>query len=202
MSSDAPDAVKMPAPPDPSTPAEPTGEPTGEPVDAASVYEEQKRLEHQEADRLLDATIDVSGDTSGEDEIPEEILLNSSTESGGVPCPPSTTAITTNSEHSTPRHKNSFATQSESDIAGPSLPNIESEDNAIIAVSRPPVLDAMDSVSGGAPRIIIPGEYYAIKNARKALRAMPNWRLSRDQCYAWKLLPGRRLPHQHRQGRL
>ena len=76
--------------------------------DAASVYEEQKNLES-----LLEKTIDVSGESSGEDEIPEEILLNSSSES----CPdPSklqslvstqqkgSTTVTTNSESGSLTH--------------------------------------------------------------------------------------------------
>ena len=95
-------------------------EPAVETGNNASVYEEQKRLENQEADRLLDATIDVSGDTSGEDEIPEEILLNSSTESGGVPV--TAAAITTNSDMAKPKQSNSIATHSESNIAGKIVP--------------------------------------------------------------------------------
>ena len=174
----------------------------GAPPDAggelASVYEEQKNLE-----TLLDKTIDVSGESSGEEEIPEEVLLNTSSDSCPDPTTPlvpdimlqpksatvttqsesctsasatSTTSLATNSDTSA----NPCATHSavSTAIALPATVATNSESG------NTPVAKNSEAVSHDAPaermeaeaarRIPVPGEYYAIQSARKLMRTVPD----------------------------
>ena len=138
----------------------------GDVTDTTKIYEEQKRLESADDHSILD----VSDDSSGEDPVPEEILLNSSSDAGEEPT--KELAIANNSEPAL--QPASFATNSESADSASMPVAKQSEATANMNATGQQVPDKMDSVPSGAPDPTLPGEYYAIRNARKASRTMPN----------------------------
>jgi len=152
-----------------SAPVEPTATATPPDSEAAKIYMEQEKLEG-----LLDKTVDVSGDSSGEDEIPEETLLNTSTESVSKDST-KTEPIANNSEAGPNKSSElSIATKSETESATSSVPiatNSEGEEVATITAGAPP---AMEGISTGNSSIPVPSEYYAIQNAWHINRTMPN----------------------------
>jgi len=197
-----------PAPPPTSSPAADAGAAPDAGGEPASVYQEQMNLES-----MLDVTIEVSGESGGEDDIPEEVLLDSSTEQCQEPAAPNnmmtantdsittyseSAAITTpaniatnselvatnsesrgtppavaiHSESSTallPRSNEVAATVAAHSESGPAPVATDSEANSG-AGSKPP--EHMDTAVRKKP--IIPGEYYAIQNARKMMRTVPD----------------------------
>ena len=140
--------------------------------------------------------MEVSGEESSADEVPEEILLNSSSDSVASTKPITTYSeaanhncdtkpITTDSEAANPKcDTKPITTDSEAGTGNsstvPITPDSEAKNSgAASAEFRPSVPSRGDThtdmeESAAPPQMNIPGEYYAIQNARRLQRTMPN----------------------------
>ena len=112
------------------------GQPSETGGEPASIYQEQKNLES-----MLDVTIEVSGESSGEDEVPEEVLLDSSTEHCDGPSTAATMADTA------PEKADSITKQSESAKSNMSV-NIATNSEPS---GTPPVIATHSEPSGALP---------------------------------------------------
>ena len=146
-----------------------TGEVEKEP---ASIYEEQQKLEC-----ILDEK--ESDESSGEDPIPEEIILNSSSESLAATDAPSgsTTVAPIINQDEGASASSTAPIAKEGEVA--TLQSVATNSETVSSGSpvnkdTPAPNESMEGLSASYVSVPVPSEYYAIHNARKLLRTIPN----------------------------